>query len=126
MFDYKYIMPVIEIENDDHLSEVVSQYDYVIVDFYINSCQPCKLFAPVYEELSNNEKYKNIGFVKVNAYDSNCRDIASEYNVCKFPTFIILEKSRELLHKPINGSKDVIQYLDSLVDNLDDNLDEDF
>lgn len=118
-------MPVIEINDDDHLDTLVNEYEYVLVDFYINACVPCKQFAPVYEELS--ELYPTICFVKVNAYAPKCKEIADEYNVSKFPTFIILENNnRELLHEPIMGvNKDVIcNKLDSLINittELDDN-----
>lgn len=120
-------MPVIEIVNEEHLDKLLEEHDYMLVDFYINNCNPCKQFAPTYLELSDLKKYSSICFVKVNAYDTKCREIAEEYNVMKFPTFIILEKNnRELLHEPINGpNKNVItNKLDSLVNNVDD--DEDF
>ena len=106
-------MPVIEITCDSDLDTLVETHDFVIVDFYITVCKPCIEFAPKFEELSN--KYTNVAFCKVNAFSPNCRDIASEYNISRFPTFIILEKSRELLHEPMIGSSMVEFKLDSLM-----------
>lgn len=108
-------MPVTEITDNDHLDTLLEDHDYVLVDFYINACGPCKQFAPTFEALS--ELYSSVCFVKVNAYSAKCKEIANEYNVEKFPTFIILEKNnRELLHEPILGAnKDtIVKKLDSL------------
>lgn len=60
----------------------------VVVDVYATWCGPCKMMAPLFEELSKElaDKYK---FAKINIDDE--RDIAIQYNVSSIPTFLFLK-----------------------------------
>ncbi|KAE9418731.1 hypothetical protein Angca_008872, partial [Angiostrongylus cantonensis] len=63
----------------------------VVVDFYAEWCGPCKLVAPVFEDLSN--KYITMVFVKVDV--EKCEESAAACGVSAMPTFMIF----------INGEK---------------------
>lgn len=57
----------------------------IMIDFYADWCGPCKMLAPVVEELS--EVYEGrVEIVKVNVDDS--RELAMEYGVMSIPTMI--------------------------------------
>ena len=56
----------------------------VFVDFYADWCGPCKMLAPVVEQLS--EEIKDVVFVKVNV--DTTPDIASRYGIMSIPTLI--------------------------------------
>lgn len=60
----------------------------VIVDFFADWCGPCKMLAPIFEELSN-EMAGKVKFVKVNVDDSG--DIANKFSVVNIPTMVILK-----------------------------------
>ena len=62
-----------------------------VVDFYANWCGPCKMFAPVFEEVSLDS---DINFVKVDV--DNYPDIAREYGVMTIPTVILFENGSEV------------------------------
>ena len=58
-----------------------------VVDFYADWCGPCKMLAPVMEELS--EEMKEAAFVKVNV-DDNQR-LAQEYGITNIPSVIFFK-----------------------------------
>ena len=58
----------------------------VLVDFYADWCGPCKMMAPVIEELAN-EYEGNIKIGKLNVDDNP--DTARQYRVMSIPTMII-------------------------------------
>ncbi|MBR3693975.1 MAG: thioredoxin [Erysipelotrichales bacterium] len=57
----------------------------IMIDFYADWCGPCKMLAPVVEELSQVYEGR-VEIVKVNVDDS--RELAMEYGVMSIPTMI--------------------------------------
>ena len=60
----------------------------VVVDFYADWCGPCKMLAPVIEELGNDFVGRAKIF-KLNTDDS--ADIARKYGIMSIPTVIIFK-----------------------------------
>ena len=77
-----------EYTTDDFKSEVVESDAPVLVDFWAEWCGPCKVIAPVVEELASDYKGK-IKFGKVNVDDNNM--VASEYGVRSIPTLLVFK-----------------------------------
>lgn len=72
--------------------EVLNSSEPVLVDFYANWCGPCKMMAPVVEELALELKGKaKVGKINV---DEN-QDLAMKYNVMSIPTLIIFKEGKE-------------------------------
>ena len=65
--------------------------DRAVVDFYATWCGPCKMFAPIFEEVSNDYDYN---FVKLDGGKYN--DIARKYGVMSIPTIILFESGKEV------------------------------
>jgi thioredoxin 1 len=63
----------------------------VLVDFWAAWCMPCKIMAPVIEELARDYARK-AAFAKVNV-DEN-PEVASRYNIMSIPHFIIFRNGR--------------------------------
>jgi thioredoxin 1 len=63
----------------------------IIVDFWAEWCMPCKIMAPVMEELARDYAEKAV-FAKLNV-DENL-EVASRYNVMSIPLFIIFKQGR--------------------------------
>ena len=60
----------------------------VVVDFYADWCGPCKMMAPVIDELAGDYEGKaRIG--KLNT-DEN-RNIATKYNIMSIPTILFIK-----------------------------------
>ncbi|MCD8012069.1 MAG: thioredoxin family protein [Lachnospiraceae bacterium] len=68
-----------------------------LIDFYSDSCVPCKRMAPVLAELEEElaEDYGDRVFIgKVNvAWNS---ELAAEYHVLSAPTFLFLKDGKEV------------------------------
>ena len=77
-----------EYSTNDFISEVVESDTPVLVDFWAEWCGPCKVIAPVVEELAKDYEGK-IKFGKVNVDDHNM--VASEYGVRSIPTLLIFK-----------------------------------
>lgn len=80
-------MAITQAKNDTFQSEVVDHKGVVLVDFYADWCGPCKVVAPILEELSGS--MKDVKFVKVNV-DEN-QELAGKYSVFSIPTFLIFK-----------------------------------
>lgn len=75
---------IITSENFD--SEVLQSETPVLIDFWADWCGPCKMVAPVVEELS--EAYAGrIKVGKVNVDDAG--DLAVKFNVVSIPTLLL-------------------------------------
>ena len=64
-----------------------------LVDFWAEWCGPCKLIAPILEEIAN-EKKDILNIVKLDV-DSN-RQTAEIYNVMGIPTLILFKNGKKI------------------------------
>ena len=74
------------ITEENFETEVLKGEGYILVDFWAPWCGPCKMLAPVLEELSTELEGK-INIMKVNV-DEN-KDIAVKYEIMGIPTMKI-------------------------------------
>ncbi|MBL7031942.1 MAG: thioredoxin [Nitrospira sp.] len=79
---------VISVANDTFDQEVLKASTIVMVDFWATWCGPCKIVAPVVEELAKEYEGK-AKFAKVNT-DENA-DLATKYNIRGIPTLIFFK-----------------------------------
>ncbi len=72
---------------DENFNEEVTQSEMpVLVDFYADWCAPCRMVAPIIEELA--EEYA--GKVKVCKIDTDAhRDAPSRFGISAIPTVIL-------------------------------------
>ena len=72
---------------DDTFDEVVLKSDVpVLVDFWAEWCGPCKIIAPIVEELAGEYEGK-VKFAKMDVDDNP--KIASTYGIRSIPTLLI-------------------------------------
>jgi len=86
-------MKVLEINKDNFEKEVLQSSKPVLLDLYADWCGPCKMAAPILEELAGEYEGKLvIGKLDVD----NNREIAGKFGVMSIPTVIMFEKGEEI------------------------------
>ncbi|WP_310601567.1 thioredoxin [Anaerosporobacter sp.] len=81
----------------DSFNEKVKKEGVAIVDFFATWCGPCKMLAPVFEEVSS-ELNDRAGFYKVDIDES--MELASEYRIQSVPTMLVF-KDGEVVDKVV-------------------------
>ncbi len=62
-----------------------------LVDFYADWCGPCKMIAPIVEEIANERDDITVGKVNVD----NDGALAMKYGVVSIPTLIVFKNGKE-------------------------------
>lgn len=86
-------MPVLSID-DSKFQSTLEENEVVLVDFYADWCGPCKMIAPVLEELGNEGHV----IAKINVDTSP--NTPKSFGVTSIPTLIVF-KNGELVNKHI-------------------------
>ena len=72
--------------DDNNLAEIVREHPFVVLDCWAEWCGPCKMVAPVIEELAK-EYAGRITFAKLNI-DENM-GTATKYRISAIPTMLV-------------------------------------
>ena len=97
------------INTDEFNDLVIDKKEKVLVDFYASWCGPCKMLAPILEEIS---KEVDVQICSVNVDDNF--DLAKSYGVMSVPTLILFNNGIEVKRAIGLKNKDFI--LDMLKD----------
>ncbi len=101
---------------DNFDSEVLESHIPVLVDFYSDSCVPCKKIAPVLSKLET-EYAEKVKIVKINTnFDT---EITEKYGIEATPTLVLLNKGDEVSRLKGAVSRDDIV---SLIDNIKEQI----
>ncbi len=83
---------VTHITSMSQLKSVINSNRNVVIKFYADFCPPCKGFAPIYAQISDEGTFNSIVFVEVNT--QQYRDIALSYGVQSIPTVIFIKDQK--------------------------------
>ena len=86
-------MATIHVTDADFSTTVLSSKLPVLVDFYADWCGPCKMAAPILEELSESYKDK-LTIAKVNV-DQN-QVTSQQFDIMSIPTVILIKDGKEI------------------------------
>ena len=78
------------INSDNFESEVLNSKKVTLVDFFVFWCGPCKMLAPVLEEIANSRD--DFDIAKVNVDEAG--KLASDYEIEVVPTMIIFKNGQ--------------------------------
>jgi thioredoxin 1 len=86
---------VLEFNNDNFQDDVLSADTPVLVDFWAEWCMPCRMLAPVIDQVAD----EYAGKVKVGKVDTDSnREISVQYEISAIPT-VILFKGGSMVRK---------------------------
>ena len=101
-------MAVVHVSKDNFESEVVGSDKPVLLDFYADWCGPCRMIAPVLEEIAaEHPEYK---ICKVNVDEEGA--LAEKFGVMSIPSLFVL-KNGEVVNQAL-GAQPKARLLDLL------------
>ena len=77
--------------------EILKEYDNVLIDFYSETCIPCKMISNYLEELSN--EHRDMVIVKINV--NECNELFLKYDGKSIPMLLFFKNNK--LTKKIVG-----------------------
>jgi thioredoxin 1 len=80
----------------ENFDEIVSENDFVLIDFWASWCGPCRRFAPVYEDAA--ERHSDLLFGKV---DTEAQpELAAAFQIQSIPTLMIVRDQVAVFVQP--------------------------
>lgn len=64
-------------------------------------CGPCKALAPILEEISQMEEFKDIQFGEIDIEDPNNYEMSVKYQIRSVPTLLLMDEDGNLINKVI-------------------------
>ena len=96
----------VTITQENFETEVTNSDIPVLVDFWADWCMPCKMIAPVLEEIANDYD----GKIKIGKVDVDDQpDIAAKFNIVSIPTLILFKDGQTANRHTGAGNKVMLE-----------------
>ena len=83
---------IVTLTEENFQTEVLDDPGLIIIDFWAEWCQPCKMMAPVFAELNGEED--KVKFCKVNVDEQP--NLASMFGIDSIPTLAVVQDRHTL------------------------------
>ncbi|GLX79278.1 thioredoxin-1 [Thalassotalea insulae] len=90
---------VSEVTSDNFSEQVLAHQGKVLVDFYAPWCGPCKMIAPVVEQIA--EQHQEIKVVKIDS--DQAQELMAQYGIRGIPTLLLLNNG-ELVDRKVGAA----------------------
>jgi thioredoxin 1 len=108
-------MPILTLNDETELGEVVDHHDTVVIDFWAPWCAPCRQFLPVLEKAS--ERHRGIVFCRVNTEEQ--KTLAQAFDVKSIPTLVVIRERIMIASQPGLLPENVLEELIEKAQDLD-------
>ncbi len=98
---------------ENPLNEVLNNGRPTVVDFGAQSCVPCKMMKPIFEELEKEYRGR-ADILLIEIYDH--RDLAAKYRIRAIPTVVFFDKNgiEKWRHEGFLSKEDIVKKLEEL------------
>lgn len=104
-------MSIINLTKDSYHNEVMETEKVVVIDFWATWCGPCKMMAPVVEEVAKD--YPDVKVCKVNVDEEP--ELSNAFKIVSIPTIVVI-KNGEIIDSVVGyGPKEDIAKIIKLV-----------
>ena len=80
-------MALVHITKENYAQEVLESKQTVLLDFYADWCGPCKMIAPILEEIAEERKDIKVGKINVD----NDLQLAMDFKVTSIPLLVVMK-----------------------------------
>lgn len=94
--------------NSENFKQIVNQEKTVLLDFFADWCGPCRMLAPIIEQIA--QEREDVIVAKINV-DEN-PDLASDFGVVSIPTLVVMKNGKVINQSA--GVRPKAQILDML------------
>ena len=91
-------MSAININKDNFQEEVLNSDKPVLLDFWAPWCGPCRMVAPIVEEIAEVRPGIKVGKVNVD----EAQDLAMQFGVISIPTLVVV-KNGEVVNQSVGA-----------------------
>ena len=102
----------VQLVEDNNFDQVINDSDKVIVKYFADWCGSCKLFAPKFRRLSEDERFNDVNFLEVNAEENEQARKAA--GVDNLPFFAVFKEGKLVEGSATSKEEGVIAMLNKL------------
>ena len=102
----------VEVATDKDFDDKLAEHDKVVVKYFAGWCGQCRLFAPKYRRLSDDERFEGITFLDVNAEENEAA--RKKAKVDNLPYFATFENGELKEYKSTSKEDSLVSMLDNL------------
>ncbi|MFA0963908.1 thioredoxin family protein [Roseivirga sp. BDSF3-8] len=95
----------VEVVTDENFSTALNDNEKVVVKYFADWCGSCRLFAPKFRRLSEDDRFKGVTFLDINAEKNP--ESRKKGEVSNLPTFAVF-KNGELVESVSTSKEDAV------------------